>query len=140
MSRLEGAPAADLDRYLDERLRTLLAHAASTTAHYRRALAACGWSPGQALTREHWARIPLLGRPELRAHERALLSDALPAVCGPYGGQHVSVQAFHQQAGGNRERRQAGNHAMRAIDVFQVFAACDQILGRSRQPADADAA
>ncbi len=50
-------------------------------------------------------------------------------VSGPYGSFHVIVQAYYH-AGTSRERRSAGNDAMLAISVDDVFSACRKILGR----------
>jgi lipopolysaccharide heptosyltransferase I len=50
--------------------------------------------------------------------------------CGPYGPQHIALQAYYQD--GTRYQRRAGdNRAMQAITVEQVCAACDEILLRS---------
>jgi lipopolysaccharide heptosyltransferase I len=53
---------------------------------------------------------------------------------GPYGEKHISLQKMLLQ-GGSRERRNAGDAAMRAISVEDVCAACDDLLGRSKQHA-----
>jgi len=44
----------------------------------------------------------------------------------PYGPQHIALQKYFQ-AGSARQRRQAGNDAMRAIHVAEVFHACEQV-------------
>ncbi|MCO6043199.1 glycosyltransferase family 9 protein [Aeoliella sp. ICT_H6.2] len=56
--------------------------------------------------------------------------------CGAYGPSHIRLQAFYQD-GSARERRQADNTAMRAIDVPMVAQACDQLLGRKNNLAKA---
>lgn len=56
-----------------------------------------------------------------------LFGPTLPAVSGPYGPPHQSVQAYHQ-TGTSRERRRASNDAMAAIDLGDVRAACDRVL------------
>jgi ADP-heptose:LPS heptosyltransferase len=56
-----------------------------------------------------------------------MYGSTLPSVCGPYGSQHVSVQAFYQ-SGSARQRRAADNDAMQAIEVPMVTRACDQAL------------
>jgi heptosyltransferase I len=48
---------------------------------------------------------------------------------GPYGGEHISIQVA-RLSGSSRERRQANNDTMLAIDVGRVVAACDTILAR----------
>jgi lipopolysaccharide heptosyltransferase I len=50
-----------------------------------------------------------------------------PEECGPYGSGHRAVQAFYQ-SGSARQRRSAGNNAMRAVSVSDVYAACDEAL------------
>jgi lipopolysaccharide heptosyltransferase I len=70
----------------------------------------------------------------------ALFGPTLPEVCGPYGSNHVTVQAYHQKAEGNRERRGAENVAMRAIDVDMACAACDRIIEQLTIQAAAEAA
>ncbi len=52
-----------------------------------------------------------------------------PEISGPYGPQHIAIQEYYQ-AGTSRERRSAGNEAMRAIQVESVCEACDRILER----------
>ncbi|QDU95762.1 glycosyltransferase family 9 protein [Lignipirellula cremea] len=49
----------------------------------------------------------------------------LPEDSGALGSQHVAIQTYHQNG---RNRRRAGNDAMRAISVEQVCDACDQVL------------
>lgn len=49
--------------------------------------------------------------------------------CGPYGAQHIALQAYYQ--GGTRSQRRSGdNRAMQAITTEQVCDACDEILAR----------
>jgi lipopolysaccharide heptosyltransferase I len=50
---------------------------------------------------------------------------------GPYGPNHVRLQAWYQD-GTSRQRRSAANTAMQAITVEDVCRACDQVLTRSR--------
>jgi ADP-heptose:LPS heptosyltransferase len=56
-----------------------------------------------------------------------MYGSTLPSVCGPFGSQHACVQAFYQ-GGSARERRNAQNDAMQAIEVPMVTRACDQVL------------
>jgi len=58
-----------------------------------------------------------------------LFGPTLPKVTGPYGDQHVAVQAF-LQTGASLRRRYTPNTAMLAITVEDVYRACDVILGR----------
>jgi heptosyltransferase I len=58
-----------------------------------------------------------------------LFGPTRPEACGPYGPGHAIVQAYYQ-AGTSRQRRQAENLAMQAIDVESVLAACERLLGR----------
>jgi lipopolysaccharide heptosyltransferase I len=50
-----------------------------------------------------------------------------PSICGPYGSEHATVQAYYQD-GTSRQRRNARNDAMRAINVSMVTRACDRVL------------
>jgi len=47
---------------------------------------------------------------------------------GPYGSGHIAIQRM-QLEGSSRERREASDESMRAIDVGDVCAACDRLLG-----------
>ena len=51
--------------------------------------------------------------------------------CGPYGSQHIALQAYYQD-GTSRQRRSAANLAMQAITVAQVCDACEEIFIRGR--------
>jgi len=57
----------------------------------------------------------------------AIYGPTRPAICGPYGASHESLQAFYQ-AGSSRQRRGSDNSAMRAISVEQVVEACGRVL------------
>lgn len=63
-----------------------------------------------------------------------------PEECGPYGFGHRVLQAFYQ-TGSSRQRRSAGNNAMRAVSADEVCEACDwvrsQIPGKARLPSAA---
>jgi lipopolysaccharide heptosyltransferase I len=59
-----------------------------------------------------------------------LFGTTRPEQSGPYGPQHLTLQAYYQ-AGTSRERRRAPNDAMRAIEVPAVCTACARILTRS---------
>jgi lipopolysaccharide heptosyltransferase I len=63
-----------------------------------------------------------------------LFGSTLGDVSGPYGPAHVYVQAYYQD-GSCRQRRQASNEAMQAIDVSMVTQACDEVLSRARSAA-----
>ncbi|MEQ8787986.1 MAG: glycosyltransferase family 9 protein [Pirellulaceae bacterium] len=58
-----------------------------------------------------------------------LYGPTRPADCGPYGSEHLSVQAFYQ-SGTSRQRRRGPNDAMRAINDETVLMACGEILAR----------
>ena len=58
-----------------------------------------------------------------------LFGPTLPEVTGPYGDQHIAIQAFHQ-SGRAVKRRRTPNTAMLAITVDQVCLACEQVLTR----------
>lgn len=60
----------------------------------------------------------------------ALYGPSRPDLCGPFGSQHVVLQAYYQ-AGTSRQRRRAANDAMRAIEPSAVCSACDTILLRT---------
>lgn len=59
-----------------------------------------------------------------------IFGPTLPALSGPYGRGNIALQAYYQ-AGSARQRRQASNHAMRAVDTPMVMQACERILRRS---------
>lgn len=59
-----------------------------------------------------------------------------PENSGPYGEQHIPIIEQYV-SGGSRQRRRAGNEAMRAIQVDQVVRACEEILRRQSSTADA---
>jgi lipopolysaccharide heptosyltransferase I len=48
---------------------------------------------------------------------------------GPYGAEHIALQAA-RMSGSSRERRQATNETMQAIEVRMVTGACEVILAR----------
>jgi ADP-heptose:LPS heptosyltransferase len=52
--------------------------------------------------------------------------------CGPYGKQHIALQAYYQE-GTRHQRRSGDNRAMQAISAIDVCGACDEILVR-KQP------
>ncbi len=54
-----------------------------------------------------------------------------PEECGPYGPGHRTVQAFYQ-SGSARQRRSAGNNAMRAVSAKEVCAACDGVIFQAK--------
>ena len=60
-----------------------------------------------------------------------LFGTTRPQDSGPYGRQHLSVQRWYQ-SGTCRERRQAANEAMMAIQVEEVTIACLQMYEQTR--------
>ena len=60
----------------------LLAHAFDTIPFYRARLQAAGYQRGQAITREFWSRLPVLGRREVQEQGLAIASSAVPASHG----------------------------------------------------------
>lgn len=60
----------------------------------------------------------------------ALYGPSRPELCGPFGDQHIVLQAYYQ-AGTSRQRRRAANDAMRAIESATVCEACDAVFQRS---------
>lgn len=60
----------------------------------------------------------------------SMFGPSRPQRNGPYGKGHVVVQAYYQE-GTTRQRKRAGNDAMRAISAAMVIEACEEILGRS---------
>jgi len=58
-----------------------------------------------------------------------LFGPTLPEVTGPYGAQHIALQAFHQ-TGPALRRSFTPNTAMLAITIEDVCRACDEILDR----------
>ncbi len=61
-----------------------------------------------------------------------LYGTTRPCDSGPYGPRHIALQAYYH-GGTSRERRTAGNDALRAITPQQAAVACDMILSRSRK-------
>lgn len=59
-----------------------------------------------------------------------LLGPTRAQDSGPYGPRHLCLQAWHH-SGGARERRGAGNDAMRDIAVETVVAGCESMLASS---------
>ncbi len=59
----------------------------------------------------------------------AMYGTTRPEDCGPYGEQHIALQARYDD-GSRSQRRNATNEAMCLITAAQVRAACDQILSR----------
>jgi ADP-heptose:LPS heptosyltransferase len=57
----------------------------------------------------------------------ALFGPTLPADCGPYGGQHITVQKG-QPPEDRRLRRHGPNDAMKKIDTDSVIDACERLL------------
>lgn len=57
----------------------------------------------------------------------ALFGATLPADCGPYGAQHISVQKALPPAD-RRLRRHGPNDAMQQIDADSVIDACERLL------------
>jgi ADP-heptose:LPS heptosyltransferase len=64
----------------------------------------------------------------------SLYGPSRPENCGPFGERHVVLQKYYQD-GSCRERRRADNHALRAIQVSDVTAACDELLSRQSEQA-----
>lgn len=62
-----------------------------------------------------------------------------PADCGPYGANHVALQAYYQ-GGSHRQRRRAANDAMRAITIDHVCLTCDRLIARDTARRSAEAA
>ena len=58
-----------------------------------------------------------------------LFGTTRPEQSGPYGPQHVRLQAYYQ-SGTSRERRAAANDAMRCITTDMVLDACEQLVTR----------
>ena len=50
---------------------------------------------------------------------------------GPYGAGHIAIQRMLVE-GSSRDRREASDESMRAIDVNDVCAACDRLLGHEQ--------
>ncbi|MEA2826252.1 MAG: hypothetical protein QOG43_691 [Actinomycetota bacterium] len=75
-------PAAIMAHHQLAQLAPLVEHAAATVPFYGPRLQETGWSPGQALTAEHWRRLPVLRRPELQAAGDEIRSGAVPADHG----------------------------------------------------------
>jgi lipopolysaccharide heptosyltransferase I len=59
----------------------------------------------------------------------AMYGTTRPADCGPYGEQHIALQARYDD-GSRSQRRNATNEAMCLITAAEVRAACSEILNR----------
>ena len=64
----------------------------------------------------------------------AMYGPTLPSVCGPWGDNHVALQARYQD-GNSKQRRGDDNSAMCEIGVEAICTACDQILTEDRADA-----
>ena len=74
--------AAQLRQQQQRQLAALVAHAATTVAHYEDAFRAAGWTPADGVDAAAWARLPLLTRQALIDGGPRLLSRAYPAAHG----------------------------------------------------------
>lgn len=68
-----------------------------------------------------------------------LHGTTLPEASGAYGPGHIAVQAYYQ-SGSSRQRRNAENHAMRAIEIDMVCGACDRAIANQRAEGETFAA
>jgi ADP-heptose:LPS heptosyltransferase len=59
-----------------------------------------------------------------------LFGTTRPEESGPYGQQHICLQARYQ-SGSARQRRRADNDAMREITAESVCDACDSLLSQA---------
>ena len=79
--------------------RALLEHAWATVPYYRERWRAAGLEPGDIRGEDDWAKLPLLGKDDVRRHGERLRSSRAPAglVAATSGssGQPVSVQRSH---------------------------------------------
>src|SRR5262249_27356477 len=82
LEQSEWWTAAELQEHQFQQLSYLLAHAQATVPFYAAALAACGYRPGEPLTPEIWARLPILDRATLQASQAALMSRCVPPSHG----------------------------------------------------------
>jgi phenylacetate-CoA ligase len=73
----------ELRQHQFQQLGNLLAHAQATVPFYAAALAAAGYRPGELLTPEIWARLPILNRATVQGNRDALASRATPPSHGP---------------------------------------------------------
>lgn len=74
---------AELRDHQFQQLGNLAAHAHATVPYYGAALSAAGYRPGEPLTPEIWARLPILDHATLRGQRDALTSRAIPPSHGP---------------------------------------------------------
>jgi phenylacetate-CoA ligase len=90
MERSQWWPECRLRAAQFEQLRTLLDHAAATVPYYRETLRRAGYRPGERLTPEIWAGLPILGREDVRGAEAQLRSIRLPPAHGGIGRKSTS--------------------------------------------------
>lgn len=65
-----------------QQLQVLLQHAFETSPFYRHRLEQIGYVPGEQLTRDRWAQLPLLTRQDLRKSAPEIKSQRIPAAHG----------------------------------------------------------
>lgn len=112
---LRGEPVAPVLRELEEsqhwpierlrdlqwqRLQALWKHAWDTVSWYRDTWRTAGLSPGDLRSWDDWARVPPLGKPEIREHSERLVSERPPkglkATTSGSSGTPVAVLRDHR--------------------------------------------
>lgn len=78
-------PPARLQAMQYQQLTQLCSHAAQQVPFYRQRFATLDWKPGQAMTPEIWARLPLLTRDDIQGEGSNLEADVLPKSHGGTG-------------------------------------------------------
>jgi phenylacetate-CoA ligase len=91
LERTQWLPPVEIEALQARQLALLLRHAHDTVPFYRERLAAAGYQPGMAVTREWFASLPRLARTEVQArgealHSRAVPPDHQPVVAGQTSG------------------------------------------------------
>ena len=100
LEQTQWLPPDDLFAQQARQLRVLFAHAAETVPFYRRRFAEAGIDPAAAVTRESFARLPVLKRAELQA-----------------AGDHINAASF-PKSHGKRHPIETSGSTGRAVRMF----------------------
>lgn len=108
LRRSQWWPAERLREYQLARVKALVEHAYRTTAHYSRAMAERGITPGDIRTLDDVASLPILSKKEVQEHLDELVSSAFDRAelvhNASSGSTGVVTQLYHDQRR-NRLRR-----------------------------------
>ncbi|MDE2159915.1 MAG: phenylacetate--CoA ligase family protein [Burkholderiales bacterium] len=85
LGQSERLPPADLRALQFRQIGALVAHIDRCVPHYGLSLRKAGLRPGQPITAEAWARVPILGRAQVQQAGAALHATELPRGHGQIG-------------------------------------------------------